>query len=482
MKSVKNNPFQPVITFERVPFFEVMEVENNEDVDDILIKKMELINKMISNTTFDSYSKEEKKQIDLEDYANPEEVIEKSVNMMPYGVVHMKSMDEEKLTYDTVIAVGENNRLNELYSCEACGITPYMSYPGKGLRLIYFLTELTNAALRKATNGKSTITQGFRSFPQKHTSDLPVDIAGLIGIVLYPWGVSFLIPIFVTGLVKEKEERYLVMMNMNGIKWISGRNRKALIASFLVVLMSIVFSLGLTDIFNKSSAYFIWPLFGFYFILSTLSSSAILKDNPAYQMHNFRPGNSVFNATMILIADFIILCLLALYFSAVLPQEYGTHQPWHLNIIYRIKNLLRRKKGLEEVPVENDDSIGSSLNLMQNPFYSEEEAEEAKALEDDDVRAERKRVLTNHYEHGSPLVVKNFRKEYPPRNSGEHPHVAVRSVTFAVEEGSVFGLLGPNGAGKTTLIHSLIGVYSPTTSGYARLAGYNIKTDMDQVY
>jgi len=78
-------------------------------------------------------------------------------------------------------------------------------------------------------------------------------------------------------------------------------------------------------------------------------------------------------------------------------------------------------------------------------------------------------------------VVKNFRKEYAPRVKGESPHVAVRSATFAVEKSMVFGLLGPNGAGKTTLIHSLIGVYPPT-AGYARVAGFNIETDMNQIY
>jgi ABC-2 type transport system ATP-binding protein len=38
-------------------------------------------------------------------------------------------------------------------------------------------------------------------------------------------------------------------------------------------------------------------------------------------------------------------------------------------------------------------------------------------------------------------------------------------VTFAVEEGEVFGYLGPNGAGKTTTIRTLMGFQSPTSGG-----------------
>jgi len=35
---------------------------------------------------------------------------------------------------------------------------------------------------------------------------------------------------------------------------------------------------------------------------------------------------------------------------------------------------------------------------------------------------------------------------------------AVRGVSFAVEEGEVFGLLGPNGAGKTSTVEILEGL------------------------
>lgn len=525
-------------TYAQMPYFETLGVKDEKEIDDFLKTRIELVNKMLSNTTISKYTNEEKQIIDLFQTSSnitPERLIELSVDYMPYGVIHFDEADEKQLKYKLMIQVGENQKLANMYTCTVCGDSvPYMSYPGRGKRLIYFLTEMTNSVLKKATNGAAQISQGFRIFPEKYNSELPIDLASMIGVILFPWGVSFLLPIFVIALVKEKEERFLVMMNMNGMKsktyyiscyitnfvlslisfaffivagcianmdlftetntfvlllvffiWANvqvmlafvlsfffKRNGTALITSFLIVLLSIVFSLGLTDIFASSPIYFIWPPFAFYFILTILSMNAVSTTDPAYQLHNFVPGDDVFTATMFLIVDFVILILLAFYFNAVIPQEYGSHQPWHLNIISRIKKLFN--KDTEVVKVNEP-------NASQNPFYSTEEEKAAQQLEDDDVRAERNRVLSGKYDHNNPLVIKNIRKEYAPREKGGPPHVAVHSATFTVEEGIVFGLLGPNGAGKTTLIHSLIGVYTPT-SGYAKLAGFNIKTDMDQVY
>ena len=71
------------------------------------------------------------------------------------------------------------------------------------------------------------------------------------------------------------------------------------------------------------------------------------------------------------------------------------------------------------------------------------------------------------------LEVDNLEKKY-----GDF--AAVKRISFSVEEGEVFGLLGPNGAGKTQTISILTGVIPPT-SGTARIAGHDIKTDLDEV-
>ena len=57
---------------------------------------------------------------------------------------------------------------------------------------------------------------------------------------------------------------------------------------------------------------------------------------------------------------------------------------------------------------------------------------------------------------------------------------AVNGVTFAVEEGEIFGLLGPNGAGKSTLIRMLT-TLMPPTSGGASVNGHDIVKDADGV-
>jgi ABC-2 type transport system ATP-binding protein len=65
---------------------------------------------------------------------------------------------------------------------------------------------------------------------------------------------------------------------------------------------------------------------------------------------------------------------------------------------------------------------------------------------------------------GEPIIqVENLYKTYGTVR-------ALRGVSFAVEQGEVFGLLGPNGAGKTTTVEILEGMRTPD-GGRARVCG-----------
>jgi ABC-2 type transport system ATP-binding protein len=57
---------------------------------------------------------------------------------------------------------------------------------------------------------------------------------------------------------------------------------------------------------------------------------------------------------------------------------------------------------------------------------------------------------------------------------------AVKSISFEVYKGEIFGFLGANGAGKTTAIKMLIGISNPT-SGKALVAGFDVKTNAEMV-
>ena len=58
--------------------------------------------------------------------------------------------------------------------------------------------------------------------------------------------------------------------------------------------------------------------------------------------------------------------------------------------------------------------------------------------------------------------------------------VAAEDITFNVGKGEIFGFLGANGAGKTTIMRMLCGLSKPT-SGKAKVAGFDIYKDTEQI-
>jgi len=64
------------------------------------------------------------------------------------------------------------------------------------------------------------------------------------------------------------------------------------------------------------------------------------------------------------------------------------------------------------------------------------------------------------------IEVKNLEKKYGN-------HVAVKNLSFTVEDGQVYGFLGPNGAGKSTTMNIMIG-YLSATEGEVVINGHDI--------
>lgn len=72
------------------------------------------------------------------------------------------------------------------------------------------------------------------------------------------------------------------------------------------------------------------------------------------------------------------------------------------------------------------------------------------------------------------LKTERLRVEYPVRQRGAEPKVALHGLDLTVKAGEVFGFLGPNGAGKTTTMNVLLG-FVPPTSGRASLFGVDVR-------
>ncbi len=71
------------------------------------------------------------------------------------------------------------------------------------------------------------------------------------------------------------------------------------------------------------------------------------------------------------------------------------------------------------------------------------------------------------------IEVENLTKRY-------NGQTAVDGLTFEVGRGEVVGLLGENGAGKSTAMR-MLACYLPATSGSARVAGFDVFTQADEV-
>ncbi|ORY24436.1 hypothetical protein BCR33DRAFT_755844 [Rhizoclosmatium globosum] len=331
----------------------------------------------------------------------------------------------------------------QAFQLSADAITAQMPYGG-----IFLDAFDADAKAAKLTIARATVTQGIRAFPNIQNTGFSYPFGGLIGRILYPFGVSFLLPIFVIMLVKEKEDRIYIMMKMNGVKawayYVSHYTSPAvlIVLFFLWGNVQIVLAFVIATLFSNTSPEHLAP-FAFYRGLSLMNTAAFTPGALPFGTEQFSSGTEFRSICVFLFGEIFVYGGLALYLNQVIPSEFGIVRPWH----FPVTDLFAKAKSSQRKKANGE---------------------------------ERARVDAGKYSDTAPIVMSHMKKVYPSRK-GLGPKVGVRNVTFAEEAGVIFGLLGPNGAGKTTLISILTGLYE-SSGGVARLAGYDIKTQTSLVY
>ena len=418
---------------------------------------------------------------------------------MPYGAIVVSSATAPNWQY--TMQIGTDSRM-----------IASQTFPPQGFRQLMFQTEFSHAVLSNLApgapaptlNGRTVLSQGIRAMPYKYLTTITVPVGSLVGSILFPFGVSFLLPIFVIILVKEKEDRIVVMMRMNGLKtWvyylanfchfyllhilasaifiIMGRitkldfftkteagvivilfavwglaqialaffisvffnnSRNSLVLSFLLVLTGVVVAEAANALFTSRApfAMSLWPPFAFYRGLNVINVASYASNATPYTVAMLTGSDEVLASIIFLIVETIIFNLLAVYLTLIVKTEYGIARPWHFIFTEPYKAYQSYRHGEPDVKPDEDQEL-----LEEDPGTID--AADI-ANEDEDVAAERNRVLNNRYARDSPLVIKNMRKVYDQRGRKK---VAVRTVSFAVEKDTCMALLGPNGAGKVIL-------------------------------
>mmetsp|Transcript_7608 Transcript_7608/g.12112 ORF Transcript_7608/g.12112 Transcript_7608/m.12112 type:complete len:1794 (-) Transcript_7608:303-5684(-) len=142
-----------------------------------------------------------------------------------------------------------------------------------------------------------------------------------------------------------------------------------------------------------------------------------------------------------LIFDFVLYIVLAVYAERVLPTEWGVSlPPWFC--------------------------------CLPSFWCPRPPSEDAQPREFDD-----RYEITENIEAQVGVAVRNLEKRFGTQSAEE---AAVRGINLDMYQGQIFALLGHNGAGKTTTINMITGMLPPT-SGDAVIDGYNIIFDMQQI-
>ena len=172
---------------------------------------------------------------------------------------------------------------------------------------------------------------------------------------------------------------------------------------------------------------------------------------------------------MMMFLDALIYGLLTWYIENVHPGSYGLPKPWY----FPLTKSYWCGHGSQ---IESDHQCGFRIPCLgrRDPSYMSV-MEEDQACAMDQAEGGHQCHFEKEPDHLLLGVhIDQLTKKY---KTGK---VAVNNLSLNLYEGQITSFLGHNGAGKTTTMSILTGLFPPT-SGYAKVYGLDIRTDMEEI-
>jgi ATP-binding cassette, subfamily A (ABC1), member 3 len=163
-------------------------------------------------------------------------------------------------------------------------------------------------------------------------------------------------------------------------------------------------------------------------------------------------GYSFLNAVFALIFDCIFWGILTWYFNRVIKPDYGQALPFYFPLLPSYWLPQTVKFTVSDVEDAGYINITSGSGVPYEPVGE---------------------ALQRQAEEGKSIEIHNLKKQFGEKT-------AVDGLNLSMYAGQITALLGHNGAGKTTTIAMLTGAIAPT-SGYAKVAGKDIRTQMPAI-
>ncbi|KAL3924491.1 MAG: hypothetical protein SGILL_001016 [Bacillariaceae sp.] len=158
-------------------------------------------------------------------------------------------------------------------------------------------------------------------------------------------------------------------------------------------------------------------------------------------------GYTFANTMSSFLFDSLLWGIMSWYLNRVARSDYGVPLPWYFPF-----TLAYWCPGSARAPDEDNSAISYPDDVPVEPVSTS---------------------MKEQVAQGKGIEIRNLSKEFGDKT-------AVDNLNMDIFSDQITCLLGHNGAGKTTTISMLTGMLDPT-SGYAKVAGKDIRTEMDNI-